>query len=44
MVTANLKSAIDTQRTSNLNITLKIMIKSQEKRTMEEGKIKQLQK
>ena len=44
MVTANLKSTIDTQRKSNLNITLKIMIKSQKKRTIEEGTIKQLQK
>ena len=41
MVTANQKSTIDTQkRKRNTNTTLKLVIKSQEKRTKEEGKKK----
>ena len=47
MVTTNQKSTIHThthKRKSNPNTTLKIAIKSQEKRTKEEGKKKDLQK
>ena len=46
MVTTNLKSAIDThthKRKRNPNTTLKLAIKSREKRTKEEGKKKDLQ-
>ena len=46
IVTANQKSTVDThtKRKSNPKTTLKIVIKSQEKRTKEEGKKKGLQK
>ena len=47
MVTANLKSTVNThtqKRKRNPNTTLKLVIKSQEKRTKEEGKKKDLQK
>ena len=44
MVTANQKYTIDEKQKSNPNTTLQLILKSQEKRTKEGGKIKYLSK